>query len=309
MPRPIGTTPSASPARPKPRSPIVLPAAATAFLLSCAIARGGFFSSADPGDVGRYRDFANLMGDGKIPCRDFYFEYPPGAIAPFLAPLALDGVIDYNLAFKILGGSLWTRPPRCGREHPECPECRSASGRCCARHLRAHARLARCGRAQPLRHVPDPARRTCSPRVALLAPSDRVCAARRGLRREVFPAVVLPVAAIHVWRTRGRDELVCVGAVFVGVSSLLFVRSSPSRPAAFDTASTHSSSGSCNSRATERRCYWVRTAPRMTSALRAPWWWAVGGCIAVRLAILSPHSRPKGRPSRLPGVSVRATVR
>ena len=40
---------------------------------------------------------------------------------------------------------------------------------------------------------------------------------------KIFPAVVLPVAIIHVWRTRGRDELVRVGLVFVAVSAVLFL--------------------------------------------------------------------------------------
>ena len=53
-----------------------------AFLASCAAARGGFFSTADPGDVGRYHDFVRNMQDGQLPYRDFYMEYPPGAIAP-----------------------------------------------------------------------------------------------------------------------------------------------------------------------------------------------------------------------------------
>ena len=59
------------------------------------------FSSADPGDVGRYHDFADLMPDGQLPYRDFYFEYPPGAIPAFLAPLAARGFAGYNLAFKV----------------------------------------------------------------------------------------------------------------------------------------------------------------------------------------------------------------
>ena len=71
-----------------------------AFLACCAAARGGFFSAVDPGDVGRYHDFAQLMQQGQLPYRDFYMEYPPGAIPTFLAPLALTGLAHYNLAFK-----------------------------------------------------------------------------------------------------------------------------------------------------------------------------------------------------------------
>ena len=58
--------------------------------------------SADPGDVGRYHDFATLIDGGKLPYRDFYFEYPPGALPAFLAPLGFGPVAGYNIAFKIL---------------------------------------------------------------------------------------------------------------------------------------------------------------------------------------------------------------
>ncbi len=71
-----------------------------AFLVSCALARGGFFSAVDPGDVGRYHDFAKLMQKGQLPYRNFYMEYPPGAIPAFLAPLSLSWLAHYNLAFK-----------------------------------------------------------------------------------------------------------------------------------------------------------------------------------------------------------------
>ena len=48
----------------------------------------------------------------------------------------------------------------------------------------------------------------------------------------------------------------------------------------------------------------------MTSPVRAPWWWVVGGCIAVRLDETSRRARGRGESaSGLPGVSLRATVR
>lgn len=223
MPRPIATTSSPSPAGPKPRFPIVLPAAATAFLVSCAIARGGFFSSADPGDVGRYRDFANLMGDGKIPYRDFYFEYPPGAIAPFLAPLALDGVIDYKLAFKILVAL-------CGLALLAAVV--SILSVLNADRLQVGVALGifvlmpvSLGAVVLNRYDMFPTLLVVLALLALLCSRHRTAFALLavGCAVKIFPAVVLPVAAIHVWRTRGRDELVRVGAVFVGVSLLLFV--------------------------------------------------------------------------------------
>ena len=79
--------------------PVVLTVMAV-FIASCAAARGGFFSSADPGDVSRYYGFARQIRDGQIPYHNFYMEYPPGAIPAFLAPLALGKIAGYFLAFK-----------------------------------------------------------------------------------------------------------------------------------------------------------------------------------------------------------------
>ena len=40
------------------------------------------------------------MLNGRLPYRDFYMEYPPGAAPFFLAPTALRGPDNYNLTFK-----------------------------------------------------------------------------------------------------------------------------------------------------------------------------------------------------------------
>ncbi len=195
--------------------------AALAFLLSCAIARGGFFSSADPGDVGRYHDFVELMRDGKLPYHDFYFEYPPGAIAAFLAPLAIGGSSDYNLAFKVLVG---------------------LGGLVLLAALVSTLSALKADRTQVVLAlglvVLMP---VCLGAVVLnrydIFPALLVVLALLALLRfrygfafallavgcavKVFPAVVLPVVAIHVLRTRGRDGLIRGAVVFLGVSFLL----------------------------------------------------------------------------------------
>ena len=48
-----------------------------------------------------YEGFANAILDGRVPYRDFFMEYPPGALAVFLPPLAF-GSSHYNAAFKVL---------------------------------------------------------------------------------------------------------------------------------------------------------------------------------------------------------------
>jgi uncharacterized membrane protein len=48
-----------------------------------------------------YEGFANAIFDGRVPYRDFFMEYPPGALAVFLPPFAF-GSSHYNAAFKVL---------------------------------------------------------------------------------------------------------------------------------------------------------------------------------------------------------------
>ena len=52
-------------------------------------------------DVHLYQGFAHAVFDGRVPYRDFFMEYPPGALAVFLPP-DLVGSSHYNAAFKVL---------------------------------------------------------------------------------------------------------------------------------------------------------------------------------------------------------------
>jgi uncharacterized membrane protein len=72
------------------------------FLLSCALAFGGFFSHAFPGDTETYARYGRaLVNDGRIPYHDFYDEYPPGSVPVFAAPAAIWDA-HYVLVFKLL---------------------------------------------------------------------------------------------------------------------------------------------------------------------------------------------------------------
>jgi uncharacterized membrane protein len=68
---------------------------------ACAVPDGGLFRAARFRDVHLYQGFAHSVFDGQVPYRDFFMEYPPGALAVFLPP-ELFGSSHYNAAFKSL---------------------------------------------------------------------------------------------------------------------------------------------------------------------------------------------------------------
>jgi uncharacterized membrane protein len=76
--------------------------AGSVYLVACAVAYGGLFSHAYPGDVGTYAEYGRaLVLHGRIPYRDFYDEYPPGSVLLFALP-ALIWNAHYVLVFKLL---------------------------------------------------------------------------------------------------------------------------------------------------------------------------------------------------------------
>jgi uncharacterized membrane protein len=71
------------------------------FIGACAVPDGGLFRAARFRDVHLYGQFAHAVFDGAVPYRDFFMEYPPGALVVFLPPEVF-GAAHYNAAFKSL---------------------------------------------------------------------------------------------------------------------------------------------------------------------------------------------------------------
>lgn len=189
------------------RDLVLMLAGVVAFLISCAVARGGFFSSVDPGDVGRYHDFAQQMQDGRIPYRDFYMEYPPGAIPAFLAPIPLTWLAHYDLAFKFtvaLAGVLLVAV---------CAVALRLLGAGRSRVLATYALVAAgpaaLGAVELNRYDLWPALLCVLALAALVAGRPRLGfgGLAVGCVVKIFPLVVLPVAALYVFRSRGRAAL------------------------------------------------------------------------------------------------------
>src|SRR5262249_62140371 len=76
-------------------------AAMPVYVAACAVPDGGLFRAARFRDVHLYGGFAHSVFAGQVPYRDFFMEYPPGALAVFLPPQVF-GSEHYNAAFKSL---------------------------------------------------------------------------------------------------------------------------------------------------------------------------------------------------------------
>jgi uncharacterized membrane protein len=71
------------------------------YLGACAVPDGGLFRAARFRDVHLYGRYTSWLLHGQIPYRDFFMEYPPGALVAFV-PADLAGGAHYNAAFKAL---------------------------------------------------------------------------------------------------------------------------------------------------------------------------------------------------------------
>jgi Glycosyltransferase family 87 len=77
-------------------------ALATPVLLGAlAVPSGGLFRGAKFRDLHLYREYGDALLDGRLPYRDVFVEYPPGAIPLFVAPSLAPGGA-YDALFKAL---------------------------------------------------------------------------------------------------------------------------------------------------------------------------------------------------------------
>lgn len=165
-----------------------------------------------------YQGFADAVFDGRVPYRDFFMEYPPGALAVFLPPAAV-GDSHYNAAFKILmalcgvatlalvalllvrlGASsrrLWT-----------------------ALLLLALSPIA-VGPISLNTYDAWPALLTLASLVLLAVGAPLAALALLGLAfaAKVYPVVLLPPALLFVWRTAGRFAAARAFAAFAVVAA------------------------------------------------------------------------------------------
>jgi len=169
-----------------------------------------------------YQGFAEAVLDGHVPYRDFFMEYPPGALAVFLPPAAF-GSSHYNAAFKclmalcgvatlLLIASLLVRLGV------------STARLWAAVLLFALSPLA-LGPISLNTYDAWPALLTLAALALLLAGRDMAAFALLGaaFAAKVYPVVLVPPAVIFVWRTRGRGLALRALAAFATVAALFVV--------------------------------------------------------------------------------------
>jgi uncharacterized membrane protein len=157
-----------------------------------------------------------------VPYRDFFMEYPPGALAVFLPPAAF-GSGHYNAAFKALMAL-------CGAALLVLVALVLARLGASPRRLWTAVLLVA---LSPIALGPIslntydawPALLTIAVLAALLAGRSVVALALLGLAfaAKVYPVVLLPPALLFVWRTGGRALALRALGAFAGVAALVVV--------------------------------------------------------------------------------------
>jgi hypothetical protein len=172
-------------------------------------------------DVPIYVHYAGLVRGGAVPYRDFAFEYPPAALPPMLLASYLGW--SYATSFAVLMGL-------CGAG------CIAATAWALqtvdAGAKRTWAALLAIGVAPLVLGSLFDTRFDLWP--TLLAIAAVAAAARErpvlsggllglGFAAKLWPAVLLPIVAVHLWRHRGQDAAVKAVAAFLLVAAACFL--------------------------------------------------------------------------------------
>jgi uncharacterized membrane protein len=192
------------------------------YVAACAVPDGGLFRAARFRDVHLYQGFADAVFDGRVPYRDFFMEYPPGALAVFLPPAAF-GSSHYNAAFKALmalcGAAMLVVVAvllvRLGA---------SAARLWTAMMLLALSPLA-LGPISLNTYDAWPALLTILSLALLISGAPVAALVSLGLAfaAKVYPAVLLAPALVFVWRTRGAPLALRAAGGFAAVTAFLAV--------------------------------------------------------------------------------------
>jgi len=190
------------------------------FLLSCSFGVGGLTKNEWHGDVPHYETFGKRVMDGEVPYHNFYLEYPPGALPAFVAPAAISAH-HYVKTFKWLMAGLGCLT--LVTTAIVLALLGAGPGRLALGLGAIVVAPALLGHVYLNRYDPWPALLVSLALLCLLLPRVRIAFGLLGLAftAKIYAAAALPVAALRVWRTRGRRELVGAASVLAGVCAVV----------------------------------------------------------------------------------------
>jgi uncharacterized membrane protein len=169
-----------------------------------------------------YERYTSWLLHGRLPYRDFFMEYPPGALVAFV-PADVAGRAHYNAAFKVLmalcGGAALVLVAlvllRLG----------ATTGRLWAAVLLVALSPIALGPISLNTYDAWPAALTIAALLGLLTGRDVAAGALLGLgfAAKVYPIVLLPLALIWTWRLRGRRRAAAAALAFAAAALLVVV--------------------------------------------------------------------------------------
>jgi hypothetical protein len=184
------------------------------FLVAWALLHFGFYARDQIVDTPIYERYGEAVTQGQVPYRDFPVEYPPAALPVFVLPALGDGGSEtYERRFDGLMAALGVA----------CVLLAAATSSLWAPLFVATAPLL-LGSVMLSRFDLWPAALTAAALALLVAGRFRLGAGTLGLATaaKLYPAVIVPIALAHIWRSRGRREaLLCTGAFLAVVAAIV----------------------------------------------------------------------------------------
>jgi hypothetical protein len=172
-------------------------------------------------DVGGYEHYAGLVRAGAVPYRDFFLEYPPAALPALLVPsyLGWSYATSFALVMGVCGAGCLAAAASALRTVG------ATAGRIWAALLLVGVSPLVLGSVFDTRYDPWPTLLAAGAVAALVRERPAATGALLGLgfAAKLWPAVLLPVALIHLWRQRGERAALVTVATFAGVAAACFL--------------------------------------------------------------------------------------
>ena len=185
-----------------------------------AVPSGGLFRGAKFRDLHVYREYGDALLDGRLPYRDVFVEYPPGAVPLFAAPSLAPGGA-YDALFKAL-------MTMCGLATIFCVAfvlAREGAERIRVLAAAAFLALAPIALGPVSLNTYDmwPAFLTVAAVATIVAGRNRLALGLLGAAAaaKLYAILLVPLALAWLWRTRGARATAGPAAVFAGVALAL----------------------------------------------------------------------------------------